>query len=131
LATPLPAKGIPRFDKDARWSPVPKPGIYVAAFASVDREFCDSAMAQQSALQYTNDNSDEAITLVTWCLMKRISDIQIKDAAPHIFTRPFLFLEPNTYMMEIASFLHILCSIEDDVIRLQDLFNSRVSSVTV
>jgi predicted transcriptional regulator len=39
--------------------------------------------------------------------MKRISDIQIKNAAPHIFTRPFLFVEPNTRMLEIATFLGI------------------------
>jgi predicted transcriptional regulator len=39
--------------------------------------------------------------------MKRISDIHIKDAAPHIFTRPFLFVEPNTRMLQIATFLAI------------------------
>lgn len=39
--------------------------------------------------------------------MKRILDIQIKNAAPHIFTRPFLFVEPNTRMREIATFLAI------------------------
>jgi hypothetical protein len=39
--------------------------------------------------------------------MKRISDIQIKNAAPHIFRRPFLFVEPNTRMLEIATFLAI------------------------
>ena len=39
--------------------------------------------------------------------MKRISDIQIKNVAPHIFTRPFLFVEPNTRMLEIATFLAI------------------------
>jgi len=39
--------------------------------------------------------------------MKRISDIQIKNAAPHIFRRPFLSVEPNTRMLEIATFLAI------------------------
>jgi hypothetical protein len=39
--------------------------------------------------------------------MKRISDIQIKDAAPHIFRRPFLFVEANTPMLQIATFLAI------------------------
>jgi CBS domain-containing protein len=39
--------------------------------------------------------------------MKRISDIQIKNAAPHIFTRPFLFVEPNTRMREISTLLAI------------------------
>ena len=39
--------------------------------------------------------------------MKRILDIQIKNAPPHIFTRPFLFVEPNTRMLEIATFLAI------------------------
>jgi len=39
--------------------------------------------------------------------MKLISDIQIKNAAPHIFRRPFLFVEPNTRMLEIATFLAI------------------------
>ena len=39
--------------------------------------------------------------------VKRILDIQIKNAAPHIFTRPFLFVEPNTRMLKIATFLAI------------------------
>ena len=39
--------------------------------------------------------------------MKHISDIKIKDAAPHIFTRPFLFVEPNTRMLQIGTFLAI------------------------
>ena len=39
--------------------------------------------------------------------MKLISDIQIKNAAPHIFKRPFLFVEPNTRMLQIATFLAI------------------------
>jgi CBS domain-containing protein len=39
--------------------------------------------------------------------MKRISDIQIKNVAPHIFTRPFLFVEPNTRMREISTLLAI------------------------
>ena len=37
--------------------------------------------------------------------MKHISDIKIKNAAPHIFTRPFLFVEPNTRMLQIGTFL--------------------------
>jgi predicted transcriptional regulator len=39
--------------------------------------------------------------------MKHISDMQIKYASPHIFTRPFLFVEPNTPMLQIATFLAI------------------------
>jgi CBS domain-containing protein len=39
--------------------------------------------------------------------MKRISDIQIKNAAPHIFARPFLFVEPNARMREISTLLAI------------------------
>jgi CBS domain-containing protein len=39
--------------------------------------------------------------------MKHISDIKIKDAAPHIFTRPFLFVEPNTRMLQIGTYLAI------------------------
>ena len=39
--------------------------------------------------------------------MKHISDIKIKNAAPHIFTRPFLFVEPNTRMLQIGTFLAI------------------------
>jgi predicted transcriptional regulator len=39
--------------------------------------------------------------------MKLISDIQIKNAAPHIFRRPFLFVETNTRMLQIATFLAI------------------------
>jgi CBS domain-containing protein len=39
--------------------------------------------------------------------MKHISDIKIKNAAPHIFTRPFLFVEPNTPMLQIGTFLAI------------------------
>ena len=34
-------------------------------------------------------------------------DIQIKDAAPYIFRRPFLFVEPNTQLLQIATFLAI------------------------
>jgi hypothetical protein len=37
----------------------------------------------------------------------RLLDIQIKDAASHIFRRPFLFVEPNTRMLQIATFLAI------------------------
>jgi predicted transcriptional regulator len=39
--------------------------------------------------------------------MKRISDIKIRNAAPHIFRRPFLFVEPNTRLLQIATFLAI------------------------
>jgi CBS domain-containing protein len=39
--------------------------------------------------------------------VKHKSDIQIKNAAPHIFRRPFLFVEPNTSMLQIATFLAI------------------------
>ena len=39
--------------------------------------------------------------------MKYISDIPIKNAAPHIFTRPFLSVEPSTPMHQIATFLAI------------------------
>jgi hypothetical protein len=43
--------------------------------------------------------------LLFFSMKKRILDIQIKNAAPHIFTRPFLYVEPNTRMLEIATFL--------------------------
>jgi CBS domain-containing protein len=39
--------------------------------------------------------------------MNRLLDIQIKEAAPHIFRRPFLFVEQNTRMLQIATFLAI------------------------
>ena len=39
--------------------------------------------------------------------MKHISDIKIKNAAPHIFTGQFLFVEPNTRMLQIGTFLAI------------------------
>jgi hypothetical protein len=39
--------------------------------------------------------------------MKRISDIEIRNAAPHIFARPFLFVGPNTTMLQVATFLAI------------------------
>jgi predicted transcriptional regulator len=39
--------------------------------------------------------------------MKHIEDIQIKNAAAHIFRRPFLFVESNTRMLQIATFLAI------------------------
>ncbi|MFZ0514729.1 MAG: hypothetical protein WAM14_24205 [Candidatus Nitrosopolaris sp.] len=39
--------------------------------------------------------------------MNYLLDIQIKDAAPHIFRRPFLSVEPNTRMLQIATFLAI------------------------
>ncbi len=48
-----------------------------------------------------NKNSDLEIC------MNYLLDIQIKDAAPHIFRRPFLFVEPNTRMLQIATFLAI------------------------
>jgi CBS domain-containing protein len=55
--------------------------------------------------------------------MKHISDIKIKNAAPHIFTRPVLSVEPNTPMLQIGTFLAIgpqiyvdgLVVISDDV----------------
>ena len=34
-------------------------------------------------------------------------DIQIKDAAPHILRRPILYVEPNTRMLQVATFLAI------------------------
>ena len=40
--------------------------------------------------------------------MNHLSDIRIKDAAPpHIFRRPFLFVESNTQMLQIATFFAI------------------------
>ena len=39
--------------------------------------------------------------------MNHLSDIRIKDAAPHIFRRPFLFVESNTQMLQIATFFVI------------------------
>ena len=39
--------------------------------------------------------------------MNHLLDIQIKDAAPHILRRPFLFVEPNTRLLQIATFLAI------------------------
>jgi len=39
--------------------------------------------------------------------MKHILDIQIKNAAPHIFRRPFLFVESNTRMLQIATLFAI------------------------
>jgi CBS domain-containing protein len=39
--------------------------------------------------------------------MNHLLDIQIKDAAPHIFRRPFLFVEPNTRLLQIATLLAI------------------------
>jgi len=39
--------------------------------------------------------------------MNHLSDIRIKDAAPHIFRRPFLFVESNTRMLQIGTFLAI------------------------
>ena len=39
--------------------------------------------------------------------MNDLSDIRIKDAAPHIFRRPFLFVESNTKMLQIATFFAI------------------------
>jgi predicted transcriptional regulator len=39
--------------------------------------------------------------------MNHLSDIRIRDAAPHIFRRPFLFVESNTQMLQIATFFAI------------------------
>ena len=39
--------------------------------------------------------------------MNHLLDIQIKDAAPHIFRRPILFVDPNTQMLQVATFLAI------------------------
>jgi hypothetical protein len=39
--------------------------------------------------------------------MNHLSDIRIKDAAPHIFRRPFLFVESNTQMLQIATLFAI------------------------
>jgi predicted transcriptional regulator len=39
--------------------------------------------------------------------MNHLSDIRIKDAAPHIFRRPFLYVESNTQMLQIATFFAI------------------------
>jgi CBS domain-containing protein len=39
--------------------------------------------------------------------MNHLSDIRIKDAASHIFRRPFLFVESNTPMLQIARFFAI------------------------
>ena len=39
--------------------------------------------------------------------MKTLLDTQIKDAAPQIFRRPFLSVESNTRMVQIATFFAI------------------------
>lgn len=39
--------------------------------------------------------------------MNHLLDIQIKDAAPHIFQRPILFVDSNTQMLQIATFLAV------------------------
>jgi predicted transcriptional regulator len=39
--------------------------------------------------------------------MNHLLDIQIRDAAPHISRRPFLFVESNTQMLQIATFFAI------------------------
>ena len=39
--------------------------------------------------------------------MKYLLDIQIKDAAPHIFQRPVLSVDSNTQMLQVATFLAI------------------------
>ena len=39
--------------------------------------------------------------------MNHLLDIQIKDVAPHIFQRPILFVESNTQMLQVATFLAI------------------------
>ncbi|HET7284953.1 MAG TPA: hypothetical protein VFI70_09735 [Nitrososphaeraceae archaeon] len=38
---------------------------------------------------------------------KALLDIPIKDAAAHIFRRPFLFVNPTAHMLQIATFLAI------------------------
>src|SRR5215469_13431910 len=40
-------------------------------------------------------------------LFEHLLDIQIKDAAPHIFQRPILFVDRNTRMLQVAIFLAI------------------------
>src|SRR5215469_207930 len=40
-------------------------------------------------------------------LFEHLLDIQIKDAAPHIFQRPILFVDSNTQMLQVATFLAI------------------------
>jgi CBS domain-containing protein len=40
-------------------------------------------------------------------LFEHLLDIQIKDAAPHIFQRPILFVDRNTPMLQVATFLAI------------------------
>ena len=37
--------------------------------------------------------------------MNHLLDIQIKDAAPHIFQRPILFVDSDTQMLQVATFL--------------------------
>jgi predicted transcriptional regulator len=39
--------------------------------------------------------------------MERLLDIQIKDAAPHIFQRPILVIDSNMQMLRVATFLAI------------------------
>lgn len=39
--------------------------------------------------------------------MNHLLNVQIKDAAPHIFRRPFLLVERDTRMLQIATFLAI------------------------
>ncbi len=39
--------------------------------------------------------------------MNRLLYIQIKDAAPHIFQRPILFVDSSTQMLQVATFLAI------------------------
>jgi CBS domain-containing protein len=39
--------------------------------------------------------------------MNHLLDIQIKDAAPHIFQRPILFVDSNTQMLQVATFLAV------------------------
>ena len=39
--------------------------------------------------------------------MNDLVDLRIEDATPHILRRPFLYVEPNTPMLQVATFLAI------------------------
>ncbi|HYA84215.1 MAG TPA: hypothetical protein VEH06_12315 [Candidatus Bathyarchaeia archaeon] len=39
--------------------------------------------------------------------MNDLADLLIEDAAPHIFRRPILYVDPNTRMLQVATFLAI------------------------
>jgi CBS domain-containing protein len=47
------------------------------------------------------------IEVIRMILDKALLDIPIKDAAAHIFRRPFLFVNPTAHMLQIATFLAI------------------------